>query len=489
MTKNKALMIMGQPGAGKTQYFINSILPDLVKKRKNILIVNPSQDICDQSYNDIRAKYPYYHTKQITTKSLKNTGAVDQSVTSSIYAALNDRTNQIVLCTIQAFNLVCSTYYKNWQVVIDDPLPIISEEIIRIIKPFKCDDIFTINEKKKNLIGLTEISKRFIDEQQIFNGNSMFGDNFYKIISQINYGKCDYYLQDTKKNSINSEHASTTHFLLGVPKKTYFPSDVILIGDDVNKHEWVVVNKIDHDTIQVEGDKNLNRKIKIRYYLKDANNTKYFKENYSNDYNRVINHILNDSTPALYLNNVSYGKFKVPSNWTKLSSNCYGMNSYTNYDRVVITLSSNMRKETQEKTIEQWKVSNNYLFERRMGQIAYQTASRSSIRDKNSDRPVIIDVIDHRTAKFLYDKWNSCFDVTLEYIDLNLTYNDRILKSQNKWTNKSETVKATNIVKNAKNGYYSDEINARILSLDKDRIKIKELSIWNKVTTRGTYKN
>jgi len=466
-------IIKGSCGSGKTTSFIKNRLGFI---ERPVLYVCPSKPAVKEIHDLIQK-----HTeKSVIAIDSDHCGA---NVKETLQRYLKDETKNVVVCTIQMFEQIPPNRYLTHQVVVDDPLPLVSG--ITLVDSNELNLINTYFENNegyllpKNLNLLKKLSRNSTSNIKTYVSGIL------DVMLRIESGKLK--LKLVKKDT-SSNTGIVSYSCAIEPSNTYFPSDAILLGEDADIHEFVVLHcpKVKVDNIETETS---DRPVTISFYMEE-NNSRYFKEKYNNDYNTIVETIKRKSgdTDTLLLNNKSYGLFE--HNWTELPVNSHSLNTYQHVSNVVITKTTNFETTYRKYVEDTYGVG--YADNRVSANVFYQAVMRCSLRDRKSKDPVSIHCVDQKTAELLYCKLSSSFNnVKLNKIEVEFeARNNKSTGRKKLWSNTTERVKANNIIKKAKAGFYMPMVNTKILSMVKNDKKheIVKLSIWEKLNTNGGFK-
>ena len=491
LQKEMTLIINGDCGSGKTYYFITTMLSEI---NKPVLFVCPSKKSIKENTALVRE-----HTDKSAYGIYSDEYVNNKTVAERIGIEFHYKNHDVVLCTIQMFEMLKPYQYSEYQVVVDDPLamihpydvsdfltnPIIGNYLKKEGNEFVKSKYFSRNKKLYNLASKVNGTSA-VCEKMIELGNRLDTKKFkLMIVGERHY-------TPKKDNKKESQPMFKIYSTVMIPSEDYFPKDAILIGEGVEDNEWLYLhNKDNYKTITMDFTPKA-KDTHIYYYLDDQDNTRTFKESNPVTYRKITDDVIHRAgNNCLLLNNTTYGQFKYPSSWKKIDSNCHSLNEYQDYEKIVCLKSANFQK-VQSKYLSEIFGSDDYVYRRISVDMTYQAIMRTAIRNRNSDKGCTIYVLDRKMAEYLKEKLDD-HNVTLHKIDL--TENgSRVKSTRTKYKKKiwdtGEAVKATNIVKMAKDGYYDSKLNMKILFHDNNgqRERLKQLDLWNQVTTRGKYR-
>jgi hypothetical protein len=115
--------ISAPPGAGKTTYVIQTLAPRILRKRKNVVVIVPTKNLCDQIVKDSRGIFTAIHSDNTP-------GCVSTTITD----IFNTRQSaKAIVITEQVFNNISPRIKKhNWIAIKDEASEPLSIETIRI---------------------------------------------------------------------------------------------------------------------------------------------------------------------------------------------------------------------------------------------------------------------------------------------------------------------------------------------------------------------
>ena len=480
------LLITGVPGTGKTEYYIR----DLFNNNHHVIICQSIEVLLEFKTRILQMHgydVPFYYTKPKDHPEYDRTAVVTDDIKNHLI-----HNSGSFLMTHAAYEMVDNKYFEDSGfTVVHEELPNILDERtgLQFDEGQPLWEFFNISGKLTDPIELTSKGK---------NSTRALQPTTIKAIRALKNGK-------KKAHRIyNSKNGHDLSILITAGKHYLTKTPLIIIGHKCNENPTVKNYVDNYDTKNIELTKKYSSMKDVTlHYFDEEKNTKKHKGYYGQKHNIKIyqdriNYIENNTVgPVGYTcNNDDVANLTFPDGWVNIPSNCLGSNKYSHLKNIVIMGIFNMSSPAYARIKDAYprntKEDVDYL---RNGTAQFQAIMRSALRvDVNQQQEIKLFLMDEHVATTMYNE--------LEEYNYNLKTPTRIIgfdthiikevetKPKKPQLNKNEHTKAANIVALAKAKFYSSIVNATILThaSNKERFKIKEMKIWNKVSARGLFK-
>lgn len=478
MNKTNIKAPTGLCGSGKSTLNYNNIP---TSNSTHLLYLSPSTEFAKEVESNL---------KQLNISCKVITSDKTDFVIDNILQYIRDNskrtTKEVLIITHHAYEMMDVNKFKH-------TLPDSTRQHYSLIfdEEFACDEeiicTFGTHVKFANLFNFNEVTKEItllegIDSQPTHSDISL---EVRRVIQGLITGRFKVYEQGRQTKSDNEEYIT----LYKVINEKYFGEATdITITTALLQYTMlyhVMKDKFNFiiEELESKNDNHLSDKIKIKYVL-EYDNTKHLRLKDPYAYHRLVDVLTNEiphNEKCLMLINKDF-KHNFNDNFIKLPNNSLGQNKeeWTAVNNSLMIGAYNFSPTGAAMRKELFNMTDLDLYlARTFSAKYYQSIMRSSLRLNEEYQGGQILVVDRRAADALKIVFPNA---TIEKIDHNITFNVRAEQDNIELL---DSKKASNIRKCGREGKYKG------LDADIAQLPTKELinsSLWNKVTSKGTYK-
>lgn len=474
----KIYAVVGAAGAGKTQNILEWMqrFHNPQKNPDNNWIVSmPSVDMC----NKLAAQHAWK-----TIHSGNHT---------SVYTAVIDwikqhrtHSNQVLVICHETREMIDNADMHNYQLLVDDNT--LKPEFIKL----KGEEKHPVSNYWQPADSSNELCTQIMPTETLLycmqhREDTVVCKDMLDLAQKAVSGKFQVHL-----TSKNDKHNNM--YAVIIPQRDYYPDYTVVMGAHVLRDAWSALYA---DSIiecyRIQPPQTHSKQVTIHYFA-DGMLTRSRKDADPAAYQKIIKQINQEigTQAKLVLKPRAENEdlYSITQEDSFLNTNCHGSNDYQNINNVVLTGVYNY-ETTYIKALSRLGYSPQQLYAIRTGETYYQTAMRSSLRNRHSSEQVNIYVIDQYSAEYLAEllRRDHGFDVRLCNKNMDLLLAKKAPGRPAAGLPVAVRNKIGKIVAQAQRGFYSQEENAKILMLNKQnkRCEVANLELFNQVSSNGLW--
>lgn len=332
------------------------------------LYVAPSIDLGIQFSNWVKGFLPNLPIHIINSDTVSAVQiAVHQHLTNA------DSNSQLVIITKDAFKLVSEKDVQGWNVFMDEVPPLFESVTINLSSSHTAsqfDEIFVFNSQTHQ-VTLNSLQARTASTD----GLNM---NLREVIQMLKSGRYNAFMKEMPEEG-------KKYVLQIIPSEHFCIGDTfVLLGANCDKHP--ITNGYDYK-IENKGNANHNSdKIIIHYMMDTTNNSKWFREHYSELFIQMniiaLEHAetVKNEHNTLYVSNKET-PFTINQEWvTSLPWLAIGSNEWIDSNTIILLSTQNIDSDTHEFLVSKCGLTADQLDWERKSTPAYQRVMRTCIR-------------------------------------------------------------------------------------------------------------